>query len=404
VEAGGSNFFFRIEHIFLQLPSMNLYVFGFGLIALILLIIGEKIMPGMPVSLVIVIVSIIILTVTNLSMYGIHVTGFIPSGLPQFQRPSLRLQEVDGVLELALACFLMGFIETISAAKTFANKHGYQVNSRQELLSLGFANLGAAFFSAYVVSGGLSQTTVNDKSGAKTPLAIIICAVTLAVILLFFTHLLTNLPEVILAVIVLHAVAGLIKVKELKKIFKLSKIEFGVAMIAIIGVLVFGILKGVMLAVIMSLIFLIKRISQPNIAVLGKIGASTYYSDIQRHPDNSQFKGILILRIEASILYFNCDFIKESVEEKIATYPEALHLVILDMSPSSYVDVGGSKMLLQLSEAMKKKGIQLEIVEALASVRDMLRKIGIERVTGKISRMRSIDDAVDTFMNQSQQI
>ncbi len=397
VEAGGSNFFIRIAHLVAQIPVMNLYVLGFGIVALLLLIVGEKTLPGKPVSLVIVIASIIILSLTNFSVYGIHVTGFIPSGLPQFQSPTLQMKELDGVLELALACFLMGFIETISAAKTFAIKNGYQVNSRQELLSLGFANLGAAFFSAYVVSGGLSQTTINDKSGAKTPLAIIICSVTLAVILLFFTHLLSNLPEVILAVIVLHAVAGLIKIQELKKLFKLSKIEFGVAMIAILGVLVFGILKGVMLAVIMSLLLLIKRISQPNIAVLGKIGETNHFSDIERHPDNIQIRGILILRIEASILYFNSEFITESIYSKIEAYPDELRLLILDMSPSSYVDVGGSKMLLRLSEEMKKKGIQLEIVEALSTVRDILRKIGLERVTGKISRMRSIEDAVDTY-------
>ena len=166
----------------------------------------------------------------------------------------------------------MGYIETISAARTFAIKNDYTINPRQELLSLGIANFAAAFSSGYVVSGGLSQSTVNEKSGAKTPLSLIICSITLGVILLYLTGFLKNLPEVILAVIVLHAVSGLIKVKELKRIYQLSKLEFGVAMIAFAGVLVFGILKGVMLAVIMSLILLIRRIAHPNVAVLGRIG------------------------------------------------------------------------------------------------------------------------------------
>src|SRR5262249_8978485 len=158
---------------------------------------------------------------------------------------------------LSFACFLMGYIETVSAARTFALKNNYEIDPRQELLSLGAANLASAFSSAFPVSGGLSQSTVNEKSGAKTPLSLIICSTTLAILLLFFTGLLKNLPEVLLAIIVIHAVAGLIKVKELKRIYQLDKFEFAISMIAIVGVLTFGILKGVMIAAILSIGFLI---------------------------------------------------------------------------------------------------------------------------------------------------
>ncbi len=164
----------------------------------------------------------------------------------------------------------MGYIETISAARTFALKNNYTINARQELFSLGAANFAAAFSSAFVVSGGLSQSTVNDKSGAKTPMSLIVCSVTLGVILLYFTDLLKNLPEVILAVIVIHAVSGLIKIKELKRIRQLNRMEFSVALIAIAGVLVFGILKGVMISVIMSLILLIRRTSQSRSGCSGQ--------------------------------------------------------------------------------------------------------------------------------------
>jgi len=292
----------------------------------------------------------------------------------------------------------MGYIETISAARTFAIKNDYTINPQQELLSLGVANLAAAFSSSYVVSGGLSQSTVNEKSGAKTPLSLIICSITLGVILLYLTGLLKNLPEVILAVIVLHAVSGLIKVKELKRVYQLNKVEFFVAMIAFVGVLVFGILKGVLLAVIMSLVLLIRRIANPNVAVLGRVGNTNHYSGIERHPDNIVYKDILILRIEASILYFNDAHIQEKINEKIEAYGKDLKLVILDMSPSSYVDVAGSKMLLQLSNQLKKKNIKLKIVEALSTVRDILRKQGMEEVIGHISRRIFINDVVQEFV------
>src|SRR5207342_247191 len=174
----------------------NVTVLVFGIVAMALLVAGDLFFKGRPVSLVVVVAAILVMSFTSLSSAGVHVTGIIPAGLPDISRPSLHFRDVNGILELAFACFLMGYIETISAARTFAMKNGYDINARQELLSLGFANLAAAFSSAYVVSGGLSQSTVNDKSGAKTPMSLIICSATLALILLYFTGLLKNLPEV----------------------------------------------------------------------------------------------------------------------------------------------------------------------------------------------------------------
>ncbi|MBN8837834.1 MAG: SulP family inorganic anion transporter [Sphingobacteriia bacterium] len=400
IEGGGGDFFSRIWNMVQHLPQTNIYVLGFGLLSLFLLLLGDRLFPGKPISIIVVILSIIVLSVTGWSQLGIRITGAIPGGLPSVQLPSFNLQEINGVLELAFACCLMGYIESISAAKTFASKNGYDIDPRQELFSLSMANIAATFFSAYVVSGGLSQSTVNEKSGAKTPMSLIVCSFTLCILLLCFTGLLHNLPEVILAVIVVHAVAGLIRIKELKRMYYLSKLEFGVALIAVIGVLTFGILKGVMIAVVGSLVFLIIRISRPHVAVLGRIGNTDIFSDIERHPDNTTIPGILILRIEASILYFNAEHIQDRIKEIMEQYPGEIRMVILDLSPSFYVDVSGSSMLLQLSEKLKLKGIPLKIVEALSTVRDILRKQGMEEVIGKISRKVSIQDAIEAF-NQS---
>lgn len=397
VEGGGTHFFARLYTLLQNLPGANWTVFLFGAVAMIVLLAGDKLLPGKPVSLLVVIISILVISYTPIAAYGIHITGVIPGGLPVLASPSLRVSDVDGITELAFACFLVGYIETISAARTLASKNNYEINPRQELLSMGFANLAAAFFSGYVVSGGLSQSTVNDKSGAKTPMSLIICAASLALILLFFTGLLKNLPEVILAVIVLHAVSGLIKVKELKRVYQLSRVEFGVAMIALTGVLFLGILKGVMVAAIMSVIFLIMRIANPNIALLGRIGNTDHFSDVERHPDNLLLDNIIILRIESSVLYFNAENIHNKIDEYIRAYTKDLKLLILDLSASSYVDVAGSKMLLQLSSDLHKKGIQLKVVEALSNVRDILRKQGMEDIVGHISRRVSIDAAVKEF-------
>ena len=401
LEGGGSNFFLRLAHLIPQLPETHWPVFIFGIAALAVIIAGDHFLPGKPVSLGVVIVSILLISFSGLSSLGFHITGEIPSGLPSFGRPSMKLSDVDGVIELAFACFLMGYIETVSAARTMAMKNNYTIYPRQELLSLGAANLSTAFFSGYIVAGGLSQSTVNEKSGAKTPLSLIICAISLAVILLFLTNLLTNLPEVILAVIVIHAVTGLIKIKELKKIFHLSKMEFSIAIIALVGVLVFGILKGVMISVILSLIFLIRKASYPNVAILGRIGKTHSFSDITRHPDNIQISGLLILRIESSIMYFNSDDILQKITALVKQYPQGLQEVVIDLSSSPYVDVAGSKMLLQIADYLQQNDIQLKLVDALSGVREILRKQGMEKLIGHISRQLTLFEVVEAFEKDS---
>jgi len=397
VEGGGSNFFTRIWNLLEHISEFNWVVLVFGIAAMLILMAGDFLLKGMPVSLVLVVASILVMSFTNLAAAGIHITGIIPEGLPSISRPSLRFRDVDGILELAFACFLMGYIETISAARTFALKNNYTINARQELFSLGAANFAAAFSSAFVVSGGLSQSTVNEKSGAKTPMSLIICSVALGVILLYFTGLLKNLPEVILAVIVIHAVSGLIKIKELKRIRELSRMEFNIAIIAIAGVLVFGILKGVMISVLMSLILLIRRSSRPEVAVLGRIGNTPHFSDIMRHPDNVIIPGIVILRIESSILYFNTEDVLEKINLHLKSAGPNFRVLILDLAAAPYVDVAGSKMLLYLSQALQKDGKQIRIVEALSNVREILRKQGLEQITGKISRTSTIIESISEF-------
>jgi len=228
-------------------------------------------------------------------------------------------------------------------------------------------------------------------------MSLIVCSVTLATILLFLTGFLKNLPEVILAVIVLHAVSSLIKIKEMKRIYALSKLEFGITMTAFMGVLVFGILKGVLIAAILSLVLFIRRTAHPVVARLGKIRGTNFYSDISRHPENLISEAVVVLRVEANILYFNAEYIHERIMTFIKGAGDKIKLVVLDLSASPFLDVAGSNMLLQFSRDLQAKKISLRIVEALSSVRDILRKLEMETMVGRISRKVSIDDVIHEF-------
>ncbi len=318
VPGGGDHFFERVWVLGGQLPDTKPVILAFGVTAIALLVVGDKLFPARPVALGVVIASIIALSVTPLARLGFKIVGVLPAGLPDLALPGLRVRDVDGVIPLAFACFLLAYIEGVSAARALAQKHGSEIDSRQELLALAAANCAVAFAHGYPVAGGLSQSTVNDKAGARTPLALVFASITIAACLLFLTGLLRTLPEVVLAAIVLVAVTGLINVPELRRVWALSRMEFSIAMAAFAGVLLLGILKGVLLAALVSMLLLIQRAARPHVAQLGRVPATRRYSDLARNPDNESVPGVLIVRVESSLLYFNVSHVRDQVRRHLA--------------------------------------------------------------------------------------
>jgi high affinity sulfate transporter 1 len=398
VPGGCASFFERVAILARQLGQTSLAVLGFGLAAIALLVAGERFFPGRPVALVVVALSIVLLTVTPLVELGFKTVGLIPSGLPALDLPGLRVRDVDGVIPLAFACFLLAYIEGISAARTLAQKNGYEIDPRQELLALGAANLAASFGQGYPVAGGLSQSSVNDKAGAKTPLALVFASAVIALCLLFLTGLLRNLPNVILAAIVLVAVAGLIKVADLRRLWRVRRAEFAIAMVALVGVLLLGILMGVIVAAVMSLAMLLRDMARPHVAVLGRIPGTRRYSDLERHPDNERVPGLLVVRVEAPLLYFNANHVRDTVRQHLAAAPEPVRAVIFDLSTSPTMDVTAGLMLGSLHEELASAGIQLGLANAHASVRDFIRAGGGEARVGELNRKLSLDGVIQTFL------
>ena len=397
VKGGGHNFFEGAYSLATQLPDTNFAVLTFGVAAIALLVLGEKFLPGRPIALFVVVVSIIVLSVTPLIDLGFKVVGVVPQGLPEFRLPGLRVRDVDGVLPLAFACLLLAYVESVSAARALAQKNGYEIDPRQELLGLGAANLAAGFFQAYPVAGGLSQSSVNDKAGAKTPLALVFASITIGLALMYLTGLLANLPNVVLAAIVLVAVKGLIDIRELRHVWKVSRYEFFVSMVAFSAVLLEGILKGVIVAVLVSMLLLIRRAAHPHVAFLGRIPGTRGFSDIERNPDNETIPGVLIFRVEASLLYFNVEHVREAVWNKVRATPGPVKMVVCDLSISPIVDLAGARMLKTLHSQLEAAGIRLRLVAAHASARDMLRAEGLEVRVGYFGRRVTVADAVDEF-------
>ncbi len=394
VKGGGENFFERLWTLAGQMGDTNLVVLGFGVAAITLLLLGEKLLPGRPVALLVVVLSIVVMSLDQL---GVKTVGELLRGLPELRMPSLRLRDVDGIVPLAAACFLLSYIESVSAARTLAQKNNYEVDQRQELLALGAANFAAAFGQGYPVAGGLSQSAVNDKAGAKTPLALVIASITLALCLLFLTDLLRHLPSVVLAAVVLVAVRGLIDIGQLMRLRQVSRLEFRVAMVALVGVLLLGILKGVLLAVVASILMLLARVARPHVAFLGRIPGTRRFSDLERNPDNETVPGLLLFRVEASLVYFNVEHVRQPVLQRLGAATEPIRLVVCDLSNSPYVDTAGARMLSALQRDLASSGVQFRLVEAHAAVRDILRAEGLHERAGPIDRRTSVDDVIHNW-------
>jgi MFS superfamily sulfate permease-like transporter len=336
----------------------------------------------------------------DLGSYGVKLLGEVPRGLPVPSLPAVHWQDVGDLLPLALACFLLGAVETAAIGRMFAEKHGYRIDSNQEFLALAGANLASGLGHGFPISGGMSQSLVNESAGARTPLSGLIAAGLVLLVAVFFTDLLRNLPQPVLAAIVLMAVASLMKVRELRRLWMLHRGEFLVAMTALLGVLWAGLLKGVLIGAVISLVILIRRASRPHVAFLGRIPGARRYSDLERHADNEPTPGVLAFRVESGIVYFNAEHVFDTVLTRLNAATEPVRLVICDFSTSPKVDMAGARMFLKLQAEIEKRGIAFRLVEARSTVRDMLRVEGVEDKVGRIDRFTTLADAIDSFQRE----
>jgi SulP family sulfate permease len=397
VPGGGTNFTDRVTILVHQLPDTNPAVLIFGIIAILMIFTGEKYLPGKPVTIVVVALSIIVISFTPIGGYGFKTVGVIPSGFPQVHMPSLNIGDLKNVLPLAFACFLLAYIESVSAAKALAQKNDYEIDAHQELLALGIANLATSLGSGYPVSGGLSQSAVNEEAGAKTPVSLIMASVTIAACLMFLTGLLRNLPVVILASVVLVAIRHLFNVKEFNRLRKVNHIDFIIAALALLSVIVFGILQGVVIAALASLILILRIVSSPHVAFLGRIPGTSRYTDMKRHPDNEVLNGVLLFRVESPLLYFNVANVYHAIWDKVILLGPDLKAVIFDLSTSAYIDSSGARLIKRLYLNLQARGISFHVAEAHSEVRDILRFEDIEHLLGHVSRRDSVHDIIVHF-------
>ena len=386
-----SGYFF--EHLD-ETNSASLLVGG---IALAVLILGKVFLRNKPVALFVVIGGIVASGMLGLEAKGVKLLGDVPEGLPMLGLPAIQWSDLNSLMPLALACFMLGAVETAAIGRMFTAKHGGRLDANQEFLALATSNLAAGIGHGFPISGGMSQSLVNEGSGARTPLSTALAALIILAVVLFMTHLLSALPQPVLAAIVLVAVAGLFQASELKHLWHSSRSEFVVATASLLGVMTSGLLRGVMIGAIISLVQLLRKAASPHVAFLGRIPGTRRFSDRERHPDNELIPGVFIFRPESNLIYFNIDSIRDTIAERVHAEDPKPKAVVIDLSAAPYVDLQSAHTLAGLADELNAAGVRVQVVEARSAVRERLRKEGLDERLGGIDRFTSVADVVDSL-------
>jgi sulfate permease, SulP family len=364
-------------------------------VAALAVVFGLRIfIPRVPGALVLVVGGLLASWLLDLGVHGVALVGEVPRGLPRFEVPDGGLLW-DHVVIVAIAAFalmLIGFSQTAGDARAFAVKHPYQIDINQESVAQALANTGAGLFQGMPVSTSLSASSLNDHSGAKTGLASITSGLTVLVTLLILAPLFSDLPKAVLAAVIIEAVVmGMMNVPEMRRLARVQRFEFWIAVTAILATLVFGVLAGVMIGIALSLLWLIAVTTRPNIALLGREPGTQVYRDIVNHADDEQPPGIAVVRLDGDLFFATADALEDRIREVIHS-SSRLDGIVLDCEGINFVDSQGSAKMAEITRLAEDSQLTLRLARVKPAVaatleRDgVLQRIGPEHIHGNVHR------------------
>ncbi|EKT84688.1 SulP family inorganic anion transporter [Rhodococcus opacus] len=384
VEKEHGNFFEQAWGVVTHLGDIDFGTLAVGVLSLVVVLGFKRWLPLVPGSLLAVLLGIAAVAVFGLDGRGVDIVGHIDSGLPSVGLPDgVGFDDYIDLLGPAVGVLLIGFAEGLGAAKTYAAKEGYEVDANRELLGLGTANLGSGLCSGMVVNGSLSKTAVNGGAGAKSQVSGLVVAVLTVVTLLFLTGLFEKLPEATLAAVVIAAVIELVDISALRRLYGVwterlgsiygyaARADFAAALAAMVGVLLFDTLPGLVIGIGVSMLLLLYRASRPHVAALAKEGS--LWVDAERHPDLPTTPHVVVVRVEAGLFFANADHVKDRIEDLCT---DDTRVVVLDAETSPFIDVSAAQMLVQLRDVLARRGIELRVARDIGQFRDAIRHSG----------------------------
>jgi SulP family sulfate permease len=395
------NFFQRIGFALRHLADVDPASLALGAATIALVLGGRRLAPRLPWSLMVVAGAIALSSAVDLAAHGVLLVGSIPGGLPPLGLPDATISHVPRIGTLAVACFLLSFVEGVAAARTFAERHGQRIDADQELIGVAATNLAAGLAQGMPVGGSISRTSVADQADVRTPLASIAAGALLLLVLAFATAPFERLPEPVLAGIVIAAVVSLVNVPALLRIRRLSGRDFASALTTLAGVLVFGMLDGILIGIAFSLLTLIERVSFPRLVLLGRVPGTEHYADVARHPENIQIPGVLLFRIDGPLFFASAEAVREDLENAVRRQEQPVRLVVINLEATPIVDLASADMLHALRRELAERGATLRLAGASGEVRDSLRREGLADDLGRIGQLTTVESVVREWLAEA---
>ena len=384
-ESAGTNTWTKLWTWITSLPETSIPTLMVGIFALILIFGIKVFLPKVPGALVTVALGIGATMIFNLGDLGVELIGEVPRGLPSFTLPdlSLILDNLGLIVGSAMGLLLIGFSVTTAAVREYANKHKYRIDINQELLAQGMSNVSSGLFQGVFDNGSLSKSPVNDQAGAKSQISNLSQAVLILLTLMFLAPVFSNLPEAVLGAVIIEAVMmGMMDVPEMMRVYKVKRFEFWIAMAALLGVVTFGILQGVVIGVVLSIFWLVAVSALPNIPELGRKIGTLDFMGLEDHPDVQTFPGLSILRFDGGLFFVNAAALEDRLMELNTQAVQPLNGVIIDLEGVNFIDVEGADVIKKIAQTGAAHHVDLHLVNLKSAVTNILEKDGVIDLVG----------------------
>ena len=380
-----------------NLDQTNPWALGIGLLSLVIIVGLKRLSPRTPGILIAVVVSIVLSIILDLAARGVSVIGVLPQGFPVPTLPSASLSDIPILFASAVGISLVAIGDTISTSGGFAARAGYEVDGNQELAGIGSANLAAGLFSGFPVSTSGSRTAVSFQSGAKTQLTGLVATALVLLMLLFVPGLVQAMPQPVLAAVIIAASISLFDVAELRRLFRVRKVEFALAVACALGVMFIGVLQGIVVAVALSVVYIFKRAWAPYSTVLGKDPDVPGWHDIRRYPDAEQVPGLLIIRWSAPLFFANANQFRDLIRELVKAAAPPPSWVLVAAEPITDIDTTAGAMLADLDLELNAAGIHLAFAELHSGVRDTITRYGLLQTIDAGHLYGSVKEGVEAY-------
>ena len=399
IKLESDQFFRQVAELISRLDETHLLTFALGILFMGSLFTMRRINRTLPGPLVIVVVAIILSAAFDLQAKGVAIVGEVPAGLPKLAVPAVSLQDILALLPAALALTILIFADEVLTARVFASRHGQKIDSNQEFVAIGMANIGAGLLTGFPAALSASRTAVNDQMGGKSQWVGIIAAALTIIFLLFLTPLLAPLPTVALGAIIIVASSGLIDLPAFRFLRQVRSAEFWLAVVTALGVLTVGVLQGILVAVMLSLVNVLYHIARPHDALLDELDAAggTVYRGVADKETALTEPGLIVYRFDAPLVFANAAFFTERLEELVANAGEGLKCVILDAEPISDFDSTAAEALENLDASLQQQGVEFWIARANQPLRELLELTGLTKRLGKDNIYPSVRAAVEVY-------